>query len=63
MRLRDLFTSPHEPRDAPPGASARHQHLIRQASALIAASDDAIARALSANSEAFLAANRQEGGQ
>jgi len=46
---------------APPGQSTTG---LRQAgSDLLAAADDAINRALSGDSEAFLFANRQEGGE
>ncbi len=37
--------------------------LSTEATRLLAAGDEAIERALSGNSEAFLAANRQHGGQ
>jgi hypothetical protein len=37
--------------------------LLDRGSALLAAADDAINRALSRNSEEFLAQNRQSGGQ
>ena len=39
------------------------EDLRGDAQRLLAAGDEAIERALSANSEAFLAANRQTGGQ
>ena len=65
MRLRDLFNGlPDVPGDRParPG-SGEDDELLSQAATLIAAGDEAIARALSTNSEQYLASNRQEGGQ
>ena len=63
MNLRERQTQAPE---APPGTPAGGGNLngLRQAGENFwAAGDDAIARALSGNSEAFLAATRQEGGQ
>ena len=53
------------PPASPPGGAGGSQlsDLRRQAAALHAAADAAIAHALSANSQAFNAAMRQEGGQ
>jgi hypothetical protein len=54
----------HEPAGAMPSTPDQTTAALRQAgSDLLAAADDAINRALSADSEAFLFANRQEGGQ
>jgi hypothetical protein len=47
--------------DEDDGAGLRD--IRREADALLAAGDEAIRRALSSDSEAFLRANRQEGGQ
>ena len=65
MRFRDLFTGPEDraPEAPPAGFSHEPPELFRQAADLIAAGDEAITRALSGNSEMFLVANRQEGGQ
>lgn len=55
-----------QPRQGPPQGGPGDGNLdgLRQAGEeLWAAGDDAINRALSGNSEAFLAATRQEGGQ
>ena len=50
-----------DPSDGPPPGNL---NAVRQAGqVLLDAGDDAIDRALSGNSEEFLAANRQEGGQ
>lgn len=50
--------------DAAPEPLGRSTAGLRQAGAdLLAAADEAINRALSGDSEAFLSANRQEGGQ
>ncbi len=46
-----------------PGADADVERLRADAERLLNAADDAIARALSGDSEAFLEANRQAGGQ
>lgn len=47
-----------------PEPSGRNADGLRRAGAdLLAAADEAISRALSGNSEAFLSSNRQEGGQ
>jgi hypothetical protein len=45
------------------GDGAELRDIRQQADALLAAGDEAIRRALSSDSEAFLRANRQEGGQ
>ncbi|MFN0178495.1 MAG: hypothetical protein ACKVZ0_06810 [Gemmatimonadales bacterium] len=45
------------------GDGAGLRQIRQQADALLAAGDEAIRRALSSDSEAFLRANRQEGGQ
>ena len=63
MKLRERQHDEHEqPRPAatPDGAGP---DLHEQAERLLAQGADAIERALSADSTAFLAANRQEGGQ
>lgn len=62
MRLRER----RDPDDVPaaaPGAPAERGTLLAAAERMLAAGDDAIERALSGDSEAFLAANRQEGGE
>lgn len=46
-----------------PGAAADVERLRADAERLLDAADDAIARALSGDSETFLEANRQAGGQ
>ncbi len=46
-----------------PGVDADVVRLRADADRLLDAADDAIARALSGDSETFLEANRQEGGQ
>ncbi|HEV8599739.1 MAG TPA: hypothetical protein VGQ69_10295 [Gemmatimonadales bacterium] len=48
---------------AAPGVSGNLEELRRAGEDLLAAGDEAIRRALSGNSEAFLRANRQEGGE
>jgi hypothetical protein len=55
----------HDVRDTQPGPSAPTGPLDLRATAerLLAQGADAIERALSQDSAAFLAANRQEGGQ
>lgn len=59
----------HDDTDLPPGAGdpaaggGNLGELRRAGDDLLAAGDEAIRRALSGNSEAFLRANRQEGGQ
>jgi hypothetical protein len=53
-----------EPRAQQPSAPAGQESDLReQAARLLAQGADAIDRALSGDSAAFLAANRQEGGQ
>ena len=49
--------------DTPPPGGQRLGELHRAGEDLLAAGDAAIQRALSKNSEAFLRANRQRGGQ
>jgi hypothetical protein len=69
MRFRNLFGDEREneqqPREAastaPPGADL--PALRQAADRFLAAGDEAISRALSSDSERFLAANRQQGGQ
>ncbi|MGQ0734266.1 MAG: hypothetical protein ACT4QD_11485 [Acidobacteriota bacterium] len=64
MRLRDFFNLPDRRASHPSRAGDReHDDLSAQADRLVAAGDEAIARALSTDSELFLAGNRQEGGQ
>ena len=61
QRMRD----PGDDRPAVPGgATPANLNAIQNAAArLLAAADQAISQALSGDSEAFLRANRQEGGQ
>ncbi len=47
----------------PPGGNGNLGELHRAGDDLLAAGDEAIRRALSGDSEAFLRANRQRGGQ
>ena len=63
---------PHQPMRHPraraaapgnPGADTDAERLRADAERLLNAADDAIARALSGDSEMFLEANRQAGGQ
>ncbi len=66
MRFRELWNRPAErPRDpAPVGAPGSQLNDLRQAGeGFLAAGDEAIRRALSGDSEAFLRANRQRGGE
>lgn len=67
MRFRDLFGNDRERQPPPPGGSepagGELDRLRRDAEDLLAAGDAAIERALSGNSQAFLQANRQAGGQ
>lgn len=49
--------------DTPPAGAQRLGELHRAGDDLLAAGDAAIRRALSRNSETFLRANRQRGGQ
>ena len=62
MTLRER---PHDSGSTPPAASGPTGTIDFRAAAdrLLAQGGDAIARALSQDSAAFLAANRQEGGQ
>ena len=62
MTLRERH---HDVQDAPPGPAvpAGPPDLRAAAERLLAQGADAIERALSQDSAAFLAANRQEGGQ
>ena len=66
MRFRDLWSRPQErpqqraPRDTP----RQNLERLREAGEeFLAEGDEAIRRALSGDSEAFLRANRQKGGQ
>lgn len=67
MRFREWFrdagNSDIELPDGGQGAGAGLDSLRQISRELIAAGDEAINRALSGDSEAFLAANRQQGGQ
>jgi len=66
MRLRDLWNRHQEqPQNPEPGNTpGRNLDRLRQAGeGFLAAGDEAIQRALSSDSEAFLRANRQKGGQ
>ena len=66
MRLRTRNNQQQDQRTqtfAPPAADDTREALHTAAEQLLAAGDEAIARALSDDSEAFLEANRQQGGQ
>jgi hypothetical protein len=65
MEIRERQTDPRAPRQAAAGTDGNADLTAARADAdrLLAAADDAIERALSADSKAFLAANRQHGGQ
>jgi hypothetical protein len=65
MNIRERQTDPREPRQVEAGTDGGADLTAARADAdgLLAAADDAIERALSADSTAFLAANRQRGGQ
>ena len=67
MKLRDIFGDEREqPSHAQPGAAPEGTDLTaarQDGESLLAAGDEAISRALSGDSERFLAANRQQGGQ
>jgi hypothetical protein len=62
-RQRDRESDPRPPSQQPGGSAAPNDASLRRADALLQAADDAVRRALSANSEEFLAAVEQEGGQ
>ncbi len=56
--------TPPAPRDGPASPEGAGLDAMRQqAATLLATGSDIIKNALSGNSEAFLAANRQQGGQ
>jgi hypothetical protein len=62
--LRELGLRNTPPNDPSSGPSPGSLNAMREAGdAVLDAGDDAIDRALSGNSEQFLAANRQQGGQ
>lgn len=64
MRLRNHETDPTEqPAASGRDAGTNTNDLRERGAALLAAADDAIARALSRDSATFLAQNRQAGGQ
>ena len=63
MRLRNQSTDSVVEPVIPDGASPDQTELREQGAALLAAADEAIARALSRDSAEFLAQNRQAGGQ
>ena len=63
MRLRDRNRDDGQPATGGAPGENNLDEIGAQAARLLAAGDDAIERALSNNSEAFLAANRQHGGQ
>lgn len=65
MKSRERSRSKDQPQESasgprPPGPL---EELRKVGDDLLAAGDEAIRRALSGNSKAFLAANRQEGGE
>jgi hypothetical protein len=51
------------PPDSPAPSAANLERLRAAGESLLAVGDDAISRALSGNSQAFLEANRQQGGE
>jgi len=64
MEARERFSEGPGGTGAEPGAGDGNLDELRRAGEdLLAAGDDAIRRALSGNSEAFLRANRQQSGQ
>jgi hypothetical protein len=63
MRERERDQRDRSPRPGTPTAPADESGLREAAERLLARGADAIERALSQNSAAFLAANRQQGGQ
>ena len=63
MNERERQLPPAPPDGTGAAGAGRLEELRRAGEELLAAGDDAIRRALSADSEAFLRANRQEGGQ
>lgn len=63
MRLRERSNEERNETSGGEGGSDGHEDLRSDAERLLSAGDEAIERALSTNSEAFLAANRQTGGQ
>ena len=67
MQFRDLWRT-ENPQPAPEsgaeaGTGAEMEALRQAGERLLSAGDEAISRALSGDSERFLAANRQQGGQ
>jgi hypothetical protein len=63
MRLRERDDSDDAEGRPADGSSQQSAELRDEGAALLAAADDAIARALSQNSAEFLAQSRQMGGQ
>ena len=64
MRFRDFIQRPApRPDDPAETGDGEHGELFRHAADLLAAGDEAIGRALSIDSEQYLAANHQEGGE
>ncbi len=66
MRFRDLLHGgggADPPSSGPPPPSEGLARFRGDAQALLHAGDEAIARALSGDSQAFLKANRQQGGE
>lgn len=64
MRERERPDDPvHRPGGEVPSGGGDLNELRRAGEDLLAAGDEAIRRALSGDSEAFLRANRQQGGQ
>jgi hypothetical protein len=67
MKFRNIFgdeSEQHPVEGASPAPAGADLSAVRQAGdSFLAAGDEAISRALSGDSERFLAANRQQGGQ
>jgi hypothetical protein len=63
MRTRDRDNREHEPTPEPQAAGAGADEAARRARGLLDLGDALIRRALSGDSERFLAQNRQQGGE
>jgi hypothetical protein len=63
FREREEGQTPPAVRPSPEGGPPATEAVLEEGSQLLAAADEAIRRALSANSDDFLAASRQQGGQ